>query len=140
MFIKQLSIFVENSAGRLQAIIDALGKNHINISALCIADTTDFGVLRLIVDDVNKAREVLKELGVVSKVTDVIAVYIDHQAGGLAAVLHHIAAAGVDVAYMYAFLGRTEGKALMVMKPDNEEKAIEILQQNNIPVASPEDI
>lgn len=140
MFIKQLSIFVENNAGKLHDIIDALGKNGINISALCVADTTDFGVLRVIVDDVDKARDVLKEMGVVSKVTDVIAVYIDHRAGGLAAVLDHIAAAGVDVAYMYAFLGRTEGKALMVMKPDNETKAVEVLQEKGIQIASADEI
>ena len=116
MFIKQLSIFVENKHGRLEAIIDALGKNGVNISALSIADTTDFGILRLIVDDTEKAKKTLNDIGVIAKVTDVIAVYIDDRTGGLASVLKVVSDGGVSIEYMYAFLGRTEGKALMVLK------------------------
>ena len=77
MFIKQLSVFVENKMGRLEAIIDTLGKNGINMRALSIADTTDFGILRVIVDDTDKAKKSLQEIGVIAKATDVIAVYID---------------------------------------------------------------
>lgn len=140
MFIKQLSIFVENNTGKLHSIVDALGTNGISISALSLAETTDFGVLRVIVSDVEKAREVLKEMGVISKVTDVIAVYLYHRAGGLAAVLKPITAAGVNVEYMYAFLGRKEGKALMVLKPDNTEKAVEALQNSGIQIATADEI
>lgn len=140
MFIKQLSIFVENNTGKLHSIVDALGMNGISISALSLAETTDFGVLRVIVSDVEEAREVLKEMGVISKVTDVIAVYLYHRAGGLAAVLKPITAAGVNVEYMYAFLGRKEGKALMVLKPDNTEKAVEALQNSGIQIATADEI
>ena len=140
MFIKQLSIFVENKQGRLHAIMDALSDNGINISALSIADTTDFGILRVIVSDVDKAKTVLKEIGVISKVTDVIAVYLDHKVGGLSAVLDHISDAGLSINYMYAFLGRTEGKALMVMKPDDMEMAVETLEAKGIKLAGPDEI
>ncbi len=140
MFIKQLTIFVENKHGRLEAIIDALGKNGVNISALSIADTTDFGVLRLIVDDTDKAKQALNEIGVISKITDVIAVYIDHRTGGLASVLKIVSDGGVSVEYMYAFLGRTEGKALMVLKADDEPKVEKLLTENGIKLATPSEI
>ena len=140
MFIKQLSIFVENKNGRLESIIDTLSKSGVNISALSIADTTDFGILRMIVDDVDKARMALKEIGVISKCTEVIAVYIDDKTGGLASVLKVIAEEELGIEYMYAFLGRREGKALMVVKADNPEKAVEILKNHDIEIASDENI
>ena len=123
MYLKQLSIFIENKVGRLQAIMDTLSENDINIRALSIAETTEFGILRIITPDVEKAKKVLREVDVISKITDVIAVYIDDKAGGLAKMLRAITAAEVNVEYMYAFLGRTEGKALMVLKADDEAKA-----------------
>ena len=138
MFLKQLSIFVENKPGRLEAIIDTLGKNNINIRALSIADTTDFGILRLIVDDVDRAKSVLKETGVISKRTDVVAVFLDDRSGGLAKVLSVLTAGGLNIEYMYAFLTKTEGKALMVLKADDEQKALDVLEANSIPTASPE--
>ncbi len=140
MYIKQLSIFVENKVGRLQSIIDALGDSNINISALSIADTQDFGVLRIIVDDYQKAKLVLKGMGVVSKTTDVIAVYIDDRSGGLASVLKIVSEAGISIEYMYAFLGRTEGKALMVLKADDEEMAANVLIQKGITLAKQDEI
>lgn len=140
MFIKQLSIFVENKVGRLQSIINALGENDINISALSIADTTDFGILRIIVDNPDKAKLVLKGLGVISKTTEVVAVYIDDRSGGLAAVLNLVSDAGIGIEYMYAFLGRTEGKALMVLKADDEVRLEKVLTENGIVLAKPEEI
>ena len=140
MFIKQLSVFVENKHGRLEAIINALGENGVNISALSIAETSDFGVLRLIVDDIAAAKNCLNEIGVISKITDVIAVYIDDRTGGLASVLKIVSEGGVSIEYMYAFLGRTEGKALMVLKADDEVKVKEILTANGIKLASPDEI
>lgn len=138
MFIKQLSIFVENKAGGLEPIINTLGKGGINIRALSIADTTDFGILRIIVDDDKKAREILKENGIISKVTDVIAVYIDDRSGGLASVLDIVSKANVNIEYMYAFLGRKEGKALMVLKADDEAAAEKALKDGGIEIANPE--
>lgn len=140
MFIKQLSVFVENKFGRLEAIIDCLSKNNINLRALSLADTADYGVLRLIVDDAEKAKAALAETGVISKLTDVVAVYLDDRLGGLASVLSVLKDEEVSVEYMYAFLGRKEGKALMVLKADDEEKAEKVLTANNIPMASQEEI
>ena len=100
MFIKQLSVFVENTAGSLQHVVDALSENHINIRALSLADTTEFGILRLIVDDEEKALTVLREIGVISKVSDVIAAAIDDRAGGLAGVTRLISEAGINISDM----------------------------------------
>lgn len=140
MFIKQLSIFVENKVGRLQDIINALGENEINIRALSIADTTDFGILRIIVDNPDKAKLVLKGMGVISKATDVVAVYIDDRSSGLASVLNLVSGAGIGIEYMYAFLSRSEGKALMVLKADDEVKLESVLSENGIVLATPEEI
>ena len=140
MFIKQLSIFVENKVGRLQNIVNALGENEVNISALSIADTTDFGILRIIVDNPDKAKLVLKGMGVISKTTDVVAVYIDDRSGGLAAVLNLVSNAGIGIEYMYAFLGRREGKALMVLKADDEEMLEQVLTSHGIELAKPDEI
>ena len=138
MFIKQLSIFIENKVGRLQAIMDTLSENDINIRALSIAETTEFGILRIITPEVDKAKKVLREVDVISKITDVIAVYIDDRAGGLAKMLKCITDAGINVEYMYAFLGRTEGKALMVLKADDEAKAEKALLASGMELASPD--
>ena len=138
MFIKQLSIFIENKVGRLQAIMDTLSENGINIRALSIAETTEFGILRIITPEVDKAKQVLREVDVISKVTDVIAVYIDDKAGGLAKMLKAITDAEINVEYMYAFLGRTEGKALMVLKADDEAKAEKALLGSGMELASPD--
>ena len=138
MYIKQLSIFIENKVGRLQAIIDALSENGINIRALSIAETTEFGILRIITPDFEKAKKVLRDADVISKITDVIAVYIDDKAGGLAKMLRSVTEAGVNVEYMYAFLGRTEGKALMVLKADDEAKAEKALLDSGMELASPD--
>ena len=140
MFIKQLSIFVENKHGRLESIIDALGKNGVNLKALSIADTTDFGILRIIADNTDKAKELLNEIGVVSKSTDVLAVFIDHCTGGLAKVLKVVTENEIGIEYMYAFLGRTEGKALMVLKTDDDNKTQDVLKANGIELAKEEDI
>ena len=140
MFIKQLSIFVENKVGRLQSIINSLGENDVNIRALSIADTTDFGILRIIVDDPAKAKLVLKGMGVISKSTDVIAVYIDDKSGGLASVLNVVSDAGIGIEYMYAFLGRKTGKALMVLKADDEEMAETVLKTHGVELAGQDEI
>lgn len=131
MFIKQLSVFVENKPGRLEAIIDTLSAGNVNLRALSIADTTDFGILRIIADDTAKAKDILKDIGVVSKESDVLAVSINDTAGGLAAILSPITKAHVNIEYMYAFLGRAAGKALMVIKTDDDVKAQSVLEGQN---------
>ena len=140
MFIKQISIFVENKFGRLEAILDCLSQNNVNLRALSLADTADYGVLRVIVDDAEKAKQALNDAGVIAKLTDVVAVYIDDRSGGLSSVLSILKNAEISIEYMYAFLGRTEGKALMVLKADDEAKAEQVLSDNGIAMASQNEI
>ncbi len=140
MFIKQLSIFIENKFGRLEAIIDALSKADINLRALSLAEAPDYGVLRVIVDDAEKAKKALNDIGVIAKITDVVAVYLDDRSGGLASVLSILKESEITIEYMYAFLGRTEGKALMVLKADDEAKTEKVLTDNNISMLCQEDI
>ena len=140
MFVKQISVFVENKFGRLATIIEVLGKNGIDISALSIADTTDFGILRMIVDDAEKAVLVLKEHGVAVKLTDVVAVALDDKPGGLAEVMTTLTKNDITIDYMYAFVGKKHGKALMVVKADDMEKAAKVLTEHHITVMNIEDI
>lgn len=140
MLIKQISIFVENKAGRLAKIVETLGNNNIDISALSIADATDFGVLRLIVDKPELAVDVLKQTGVTVKITNVIAAALDHQPGGLSKVLDVLAGAGISVEYIYAFEGKKSGKALMVVKTEDMEKSVELFKENGIEITDISDI
>lgn len=140
MFIKQLSIFVENKFGRIAKIVDLLSENNINISALSIADTTDFGILRLIVNNPDQAVAVLNEGGVVSKCTDVIAVAIDDQPGGLSKVIDTLTDAEITIEYMYAFVGKKADKALMVVRTDNMVKSVDVLKAGNIELITSADI
>ena len=140
MFIKQLSIFVENKFGRLEAIIDTLAKNGVNMRALSIADTTDFGILRVIVDDTDKAKKCLNDIGVIAKATEVIAVYIDDKTGGLGEVLGYLTEEKISVEYMYAFLSRNTSKALMVLKADDEEAAEKVLRLKSVEMLDPKDL
>ncbi len=141
MLIKQISIFVENKVGRLANIIDTLGKNNIDISALSIADTTDFGILRIIVDKPELALIALKEHGVTVKCTDVIALAIDDTPGGLSEVLSTLTKNDITIEYMYAFVGKKEGKALMVFKTDDLKKTETVLEADeHVTVVDLEDI
>ena len=127
MLVKQLSIFVENKPGRLSAIIELLGEHNVNLSALSLADTTNFGILRLIADKVDVAQTVLREAGIISKSSDVLAVAIDDTPGALTGILDLFNENGVSVEYMYAFSKQLEGKAQMVVKTDSLEKAEALL-------------
>ena len=129
MFITQISIFVENKVGRLAEITEVLAKNNIDISALSVADTSDFGVLRLIVDQPDLARRALAEHGVITKATQVIAVQMEDRQGGLSEKLNLLKAAGITIEYLYAFLGRTEGLAQMVLRVDRPEEAEQLLSR-----------
>lgn len=140
MFIKQLSIFVENKSGKIADVLDVLGKNGIDISALSIADTTDFGIVRLIVNEVERAAEVLREYGAVVKITDVIGVSVDDTPGGLAKVLNALKSNGIELDYIYAFVGRTGKNASVVMKCGDAEKALKSLSNEGIKIITSESI
>ncbi len=127
MIIKQLSVFVENKSGRLAAIVSSLAAKGVDLSALSLADTMDFGVMRLIVDKPEVAAQALEDEGVVYKMTDVLAVRLADQPGGLATVLDVLAAAEIGVNYMYAFLSKEEGAAMMVLSVEQPEAAMALL-------------
>lgn len=130
MKVKQISIFLENKSGRLAQVTRVLGENGINIRALSIADTTDFGILRLIVNDPGKAHAVLKEAGFTVSVTDVIAVEVADEPGGLARVLQSLDRAGINIEYLYAFVQKASKAALVVFRVEQLDEAIKVLQEN----------
>lgn len=134
MYIKQLSVFVENKFGRVAAIVDTLGKNNIDISALSLADASEFGILRLIVDKPDEAKTLLREQGVIVKVTDVLGVKIEDRPGGLSDILSVLKEEGVTIEYMYAFVGKNTDGASVVFKTNNDEKAYEVFKMNGIRV------
>ncbi len=140
MKVEQISVFLENKAGRLAEVAQILGENGINIRALSLADTTDFGILRLIVNDRKKAKEVLKNAGFTVGITEVIAVEVDDQPGGLSKILKPLADNEINVEYMYAFVEKSRNKAVLIFKFENIDKAIEVLKANNITILEGEQV
>ena len=134
MKVEQLSIFLENKAGRLAGVTRALAAASINIRALSLADTSDFGILRLIVDDTEKAKAVLKDAGLTVGRTQVVAVQVSDTPGGLDHILQSISGEGVNVEYMYAFVQQNSVNATLIFRFDNIDKAIEVLSSKNIPI------
>ncbi len=130
MKLKQISIFLENSPGRLQETTRALGDAGINLRALTLSEAADYGVLRLLVSNVTKARQVMMEKQFPARIDDVVAVAIEDQAGSLAEVLKSLNDANLSVRYMYAFSGFTDNRAVMIFSFSDTDKAIEILQKN----------
>ena len=137
--INQVSVFVQNTQGRLASALQFLADANIDIRALSLADTTDFGILRLIVSDSQKAVEVLKANNRIVNETPVIAVAIDDQPGGLAKVTNLLSENNIDIQYMYAFVGSKKG-AYVVLKVDDPDQVTKFLVKNNIPVLIQEDI
>ena len=138
--IKQLSIFVENKAGRLAEITAELAKAGVDIRALSVADTTNFGILRLIVDKPDEAERILREAGLTVSLTGVIAVGSPDQPGGFAAAMRALADASIDIEYMYAFISRDEGRACVILRVENNEAACEVLHGAGIRLMNDEDI
>lgn len=140
MRVKQISIFLENKSGRLASVTELLGTNNINIRALSIADTTDFGILRLIVNDPDTAFETLKDNGFTVSATDVIAVEVDDTPGGLGKILKYLDDAGVNIEYLYAFLEKSSKDALVVLRVEQIDNAVNVLQEKGINVLKGEDV
>lgn len=140
MTVRQLSVFLENKPGRLCAATDILAKEGINLSALTLADTSEFGILRLIVDQPDRAREVLTEAGIVVRISDVLAIAMDDAPGGAVGILHLLSEAGLNIEYMYACVGRQTGKAIMVVRVDDTELAEDILHRGGYGDVNPADV
>ncbi|MBS1114400.1 MAG: amino acid-binding domain protein [Nitrospirae bacterium] len=140
MKVEQISIFLENKSGRLADVASVLAQAGINIRALSLADTTDFGILRLIVNDTEKAKQVLKDNGFTVGKTEVIAVEVLDKPGGLADILNIMKNNGINVEYMYAFVQKSGGNAIIIFRFDELEKAIETLQRGNIRILKGEEV
>jgi len=134
MKLEQISIFLENKPGGLSGVTKALRDAGINIRALSLADTSDFGILRLIVDDVSKAKEVLNTNGFAVGRTNVVAVEVPDKPGGLHGILDALTEEGVNVEYMYAFVERSGENAVIIFRFDATDSAIEILQRKGFKV------
>lgn len=140
MLVKQISVFLENESGRLAEVTRVLSAEGINISALCIADTTDFGILRLIVNKPEKAESVLRSKGFTVSCTSVIAVRMEDKPGSLSGILGILEKAGIGIEYLYAFTGRQKGFAYVVFKVESPANAINVLKDAGVDVLSSEDI
>ena len=133
MKVKQISVFLENRRGRLAELTQVLGEHNLNIRALSLADTSDFGVLRMIIDYPDKAYMVLKEKHYTVRETEVVALEVADQPGGLAGVLKILNEHDINVEYLYAFPERESiDKAIMVFRFDNVDKAVDVLQKHGI--------
>ncbi len=128
MKIQQLSVFLENKPGSLKKALGALADAKVNISTLALADTKEFGILRLLIKDSEKGKAALEKGGFTVKQTEVLAVEVEDRPGGLAAVLAPVEAAGVNVEYMYAFSTGTKGKAVLIFRFSDLDKAIQALK------------
>ena len=134
MKISQISIFIENRSGRLAKITTALGAAGVNIRALSLADTSDFGILRLIVNQTEKAINILKDQGFTVMASSVIAVAVPDTPGALGNLLSLMEHAGLNVEYMYAFVTKNQDQAVIILRFDDIDKAIETLMENDITV------
>lgn len=138
MTVKQLSVFLENKSGRINVVTKALGDNGINMHAFSMAETTDFGILRLIVSDVEKAVEVLRKEHFAVVLTDVVCISCPNVAGALSKILEHLAEHGVFIEYMYAFAqGET---AKIVIRPSELETCLKILETDNCNILGDEEL
>ncbi len=139
MTVKQLSIFVENEDGSLIGITDILKENNIDIRALSLADTTSFGVLRLIVNSPELAVSILKNNGYTVSLTEVICIRVKDTPGGLATALSTLTQNNLKVEYMYAFISRQNGAACVILRLDDIEKGTKVIKENNIDILSEKD-
>lgn len=139
MFIKQLSVFIENREGRLEQVLTTLKQNNINIVSLSLADTSDYGLLRLIVANPEQAAQALKKDGFSAMLTDVVAMKLEHHVGQLQKLLDVVCKANINIEYMYA-LSTGSDDASIVVKTSDPEKAVELLQQGGAIIVRQEDI
>ncbi len=130
--MKQLSVFIENQCGKLLEVTNTLKSENIDILAISIAETQEFGIARMIVDDITKAEKSLKDKGFACNQTNVLVIEISSKPGGLASLLEIFNNNNINVEYMYGFLGRTSAEATMVFRVKNYDNAKQILSQQNI--------
>ena len=132
MTIQQISVFLENTSGRLAEVTKILGVSGVNLRAITIADTADFGILRLIVDDVQKALTTLEEAGFTAKVTEVIGVEVEDKPGGLSHVMEIFEKNNVNIEYLYATLEKNRGYAIIIFRVEDIQLGLKILEENDL--------
>ncbi len=140
MTIPQISVFLENKAGQLADITGILSRNQVNMRAINIAETTDYGVLRLIVDDAAKASSILLEQGFILTMTPVVGVAVPDTPGGLSKVLSVISSAEIDVEYMYSVFGQKDGQACMIFRVADSDGLSAVLERNEIRTIAGEEL
>lgn len=140
MLVKQISVFLENKSGRLAEVVRTLGNNNIDISALSIADTTDFGILRLIVNKPEEAEKALSKQEFTVSCTNVIAIGVEDKPGGLAKALDILEQNSISIEYMYAFVGKAGNEAFVILRVENPEEAINTLESCDIEMLPSEKI
>jgi len=140
MLVKQISVFLENKKGRLATLTKVLGDHSIDISALSIADTSNFGIMRAIVNQPDKAVKVIRESGFTVSTTDVLAVEVPDYPGGLAGVLAILEKADISIEYLYSFVRTPNESALILFRIEEPEKAINVLRNANIKLLSEEEV
>lgn len=140
MSIRQLSIFIENKPGRVAQVTEVIAKAKVDIRALSIADTSNFGILRLIVNKPDEAVDALKKANITVSITSVIAIGIDDSPGEFSNVARILADKGIEIEYMYAFIGRDKNRAFVILKVEQEDKASEVLKRNNVSILTTEQI
>ena len=139
MFVKQLSIFLENKEGRLDKVLKTLADGGINLLSASLADTSEFGVLRLLADDADKAKSILKDAGFTARIDNVIAVVVPDAVGSFAKVCAMIHEAGINISYIYGLSIDGEGTPIAI-KTDNNDKVVEILNGAGVKMISPEEL
>ncbi len=140
MKVEQISIFLENKSGRLAEVTGILAEQGINIRALSLADTADFGILRLIVNDTEKAKQILKSNGFTVGKTEVVAIEVPDRPGGLAGILGKLKDYEINVEYMYAFVQKSGENAIIIFRFDEVDKAIDVLQKAGVKILKGEDV
>lgn len=140
MSVKQISVFLENRKGQLAETTSLLAENGINLRAISIAETADYGVLRIIVDDADKASSILLENGNIITITPVVVVAVSDKPAGLSSLLELLSDGDIDIEYMYSLFTHTDGKAYMVFRVDDEISFAAHLASHNISFASSEEL
>ena len=140
MRVEQISIFLENKSGRLAEVTSVLAAAGVNIRALSLAETADFGILRLIVDQIDRAKQALKDSGFTIGKTEVVALEVPDRPGGLAEIVRILGAAEINVEYMYAFVQRSKDNAIVIFRFDELDKAIEVLTGAGVRVLRGEEL
>jgi hypothetical protein len=138
--VYQISVFLENRAGQFAEITDILAKDGVDLRAISIAETADYGILRMIVDDAQKATAILMQHGYLLSMTPVLVVSVPDQPGGIAAVLGTLAEGNVDIEYMYSLFTHVEGKAYIVFRVSDEDKVVALLATHGITPSTAEEL